>query len=112
MDDVLEEASALVECKECPWYKACVMPMRFTGEDIKRQIMAAMPEAQRGGFAQAGDLRLSRLLAEMASAAQSMLLEGCPIFISRLRANPELANRIKGMMQNWGKGEATPPSAD
>ena len=32
-------------------------------------------------------------------------LEGCPIFIDRLRTNPKLAQRIKEMMQNWGKEE-------
>jgi uncharacterized protein YneF (UPF0154 family) len=29
----------------------------------------------------------------------------CPIFIDRLRSNPKLAQRIKEMMQNWGKEE-------
>src|SRR4030042_7163118 len=102
MDNILEEASALVECKECSGYKACVMPMRLDAEDMKRQLMAAMPEMQWGSLSQ-GDMGLSRLLAEMASAAQSMLLEGCPIFIRRLRASPELARRLKEMMQKWGK---------
>jgi len=39
----------------------------------------------------------------MAIAAQNSLLEGCPIFIARLRANPKLAQCIKEMMQSWGK---------
>jgi len=41
----------------------------------------------------------------MAAAAQNSLLEGCPIFIERLRASPKLAQRLKEMMQNWGKEE-------
>jgi len=41
----------------------------------------------------------------MASAAQNTLLEGCPIFIQRLRADPKLAQRLKQLMQNWGKEE-------
>jgi len=41
----------------------------------------------------------------MATAAQNSLLEGCPIFINRLRANPKLAQRLKEIMQNWGKEE-------
>ncbi len=106
MDNILEEASALVECRECPWYKACAMPMRFDAEDVKRQLMAAMPETQWGSLPQAGDMGLSRLLAELAAAAQSVLLEGCPVFIRRLRASPELARRLKEMMQNWGKDQA------
>ena len=30
MGDVLDEAYGIVQCKECPWYKSCAMPMRFT----------------------------------------------------------------------------------
>jgi len=41
----------------------------------------------------------------MAIAAQNSLLEGCSIFIDRLRANPKLAQCIKEMMQSWGKEE-------
>jgi len=32
MTDILNEAYGLIQCKECPWYKSCVMPMRFTAE--------------------------------------------------------------------------------
>jgi hypothetical protein len=69
MSDVLDEAYAIAQCKDCPWYKACVTPMKFSAEDIRR------------------------------------LLEGCPIFIQRLRADPKLAQRLKQLMQNWGKEE-------
>jgi hypothetical protein len=41
----------------------------------------------------------------MATAAQNSLLEGCPIFIERLRVNPKLAQRIKEMMQSWSSEE-------
>jgi hypothetical protein len=42
----------------------------------------------------------------MAAAAQNSLLEGCPIFIGRLRSSPQLAERIKKLMQAWsGAGE-------
>jgi len=75
LGDILDEAYGIVQCKECPWYKSCVTPMRFTAED-------------------------------MATAAQSSLLEGCPIFINRLRANPKLSQHLKELMQNWGKEEA------
>ncbi len=37
--------------------------------------------------------------------AQNSLLEGCPVFINRLRTNPKLAQRVKEMMQGWGKEE-------
>jgi hypothetical protein len=44
-------------------------------------------------------------LSQMAAATQNFLLEGCPIFIQRLRQSPKLAERIKQMMQNWGMEE-------
>ena len=102
MGDVLNEAYGIVQCKECPWYKSCVVPMRFTAEDIRRQLQASVPGAD---ISQQADLGIQNLLSSMATAAQNSLLEGCPIFIDRMRANPKLAQQIKEMMQNWGKGE-------
>ncbi len=102
MSDVLNEAYAVVQCKECPWYKSCVMPMRFTAEDLRRQLESSAPGID---IPQQADLGIQNLLSSMATAAQNSLLEGCPIFIERLRANSKLAQRIKEMMQNWGKEE-------
>jgi len=102
MSDILDEAYALVQCRECPWYKSCVVPMRFTAEDIRRQLESSAPGMDVSGQA---DLGMQSLLSSMATAAQNSLLEACPIFISRLRANPELAQRLKEMMRNWGKEE-------
>jgi hypothetical protein len=102
MGDILDEAYGLVQCKECPWYKTCVMPMRFTVEDIRRQLESSAPGAS---IPAQMDLSLQNLLSSMATAAQNSLLESCPIFVDRLRANPKLAQRIKEMMQSWGKEE-------
>ena len=102
MGDVLNEAYAIAQCKDCPWYKACAMPMRFSAEDIRRQLESTAPGMNIPGQA---DLGLQNLLSSMSTAAQNSLLEGCPIFIERLRNNPELAKQIKEMMQNWGKEE-------
>jgi hypothetical protein len=41
----------------------------------------------------------------MATAAQNSLLEGCPVFIQRLRSSPQLAQRLKEIMLNWGSEE-------
>ncbi len=102
MGDVLNEAYAIVQCKDCPWYKSCIVPMRFTAEDIRRQL-----ESTPGvSISQQADLGLQNLLSSMATAAQNSLLEGCPVFIDRLRANPKLAQRLKEIMQNWGEEEA------
>ncbi len=102
MGDVLDEAYAVVQCKECPWYKACVVPMKFTAEDIRRQLEAQAPGTD---ISQQADLGMQNLLSSMATAAQNSLLESCPVFIERLRSNPKLAQRLKEMMQNWGKEE-------
>ncbi len=102
MGDVLDEAYAVVQCKECPWYKACVVPMKFTAEDIRRQLEAQAPGTD---ISQQADLGMQNLLSSMATAAQNSLLESCPVFIERLRSNPKLAQRLKEMMQKWGKEE-------
>jgi len=102
MDDILNEAQGIVQCKDCPWYKSCVAPMRFTAEDIRRQMEQSAPGM---GDSQPPDLGMQNMLSNMALAAQNSIVESCPIFIDRLRADPELAQRIKQMMQNWGKKE-------
>jgi hypothetical protein len=100
MGDVLDEVYGVVQCKECPWYKSCATPMRFTAEDLRRQM-----ESTPGMGPSPGDLGMQNLLSNMASAAQNSLVEGCPIFIERLRASPRLAQRIKALMQGWSKDE-------
>ncbi|MFH0913877.1 MAG: hypothetical protein V1849_01130 [Chloroflexota bacterium] len=95
MGDVLDEAYGVLQCKECPWYKACVLPMRVSAEDIRRQLESAP------GLAGSPQLDLN-LLSSMALAAQNSLLEACPVFISRLRARPRLAERLKELMRGWG----------
>ncbi len=102
MGDILNEAYGIVQCKECPWYKSCVMPMRFTAEDIRRQLESSAPGMN---VSQQADLGMQNLLSSMATAAQNSLLEGCPIFIERLRSNPKLAQHLKEIMQNWGNEE-------
>ncbi|TET15301.1 MAG: hypothetical protein E3J81_05110 [Dehalococcoidia bacterium] len=101
MSDILDEATAVVQCKECPWYKSCVMPMRFTLDDIRGQLPSSSLSSD--------DATMSKYFAELAAATQNFLLEGCPVFIQRLRASPKLAERIKKMMQSWG-GEEEPDS--
>jgi hypothetical protein len=102
MGDVLDEAYAIAQCKECPWYKSCVTPMRFSAEDIRRQLESSAPGAD---ISQPADLGLQNLLSSMATAAQNSILEGCPVFIERLRNEPKLAQRLKELMQKWGREE-------
>jgi hypothetical protein len=102
MDDIINEAYGIVQCKECPWYKACVIPMKFTTEDIRRQLEQTSPGTS---IPQQMDVAMQNLLSSMAIAAQNSLLEGCPVFIQRLRASPGLAQRLKEIMLNWGSEE-------
>ena len=102
MGDVLNEAYGIVQCKECPWYKSCVMPMKFSAEDIRRQLEASNPGTN---IQQQADLGILNLISGMAQAAQNSILEGCPIFIERLRSDAKLAQRIKELMQKWGEEE-------
>ncbi len=103
MDDILNEAYGIVQCKECPWYKTCVIPMKFTAEDIRRQMEQAAPGTNVPPQIDSG---MQNLLSSMATAAQNSLLEGCPVFIQRLRTSPRLAQRLKEFMQNWGSEES------
>jgi hypothetical protein len=100
MSDVLDEAQELVQCKACPWYKSCVLPMRLTEDDLRKQLESSIPGAAAPGAAQYG---MQQLLSSLAAAAENSLLEGCPIFINRLRSNPKLAEQIKKLMQEWSK---------
>jgi hypothetical protein len=100
MSDILNEAYRIMQCKECPWYRSCVTPMKFTADDLRRQLEASAPGL---GVSPQADLGMQNLLSSMAISAQNTLLEGCPVFIERLRASPELAQHIKEMMRNWSK---------
>ncbi|PPD58910.1 hypothetical protein [Dehalogenimonas etheniformans] len=96
-DDILREASNIAQCRECAWYKSCTIPMRFTAEDIKRQM-----EAQQGvTFTAQDDANMQNMIGSMAQAVQNSMVEACPVFIQRLRESPKLAERIKRIMQNW-----------
>jgi len=75
--------------------------MRVSEEDIRRQLASAP------GVNPSPDMGMQSLLSNMAAAAQNSMLEGCPVFIDRLRKNPELAQRIKALMRDWGKQEET-----
>jgi hypothetical protein len=102
MGDILNEAYGVVQCKECPWYKSCVTPMKFTAEDLRKQLESSAPGM---GMTTPNDIGMQNLLAGMATAAQNSLLEACPIFIERLRASPKLAQKLKQFMQTWGNEE-------
>ena len=108
MDNILDEAAAIVQCKECPWYRNCTTPIRVSPEDVRRQWQAGIPGMGYG----TGDPNMMQFFASMTQAAQNAILEGCPIFIQRLRSDPTLARRIKELMQNWGQDKENHPQGD
>ena len=101
MEDILNEAYGIMQCKERPWYKQCAMPMRFSAEDIRRQLEQTQPGVNLPQM----DMGMQSLLASMASSAQNSILEACPIFIERLRNSPKLAQKLKEIMLAWGSEE-------
>jgi len=98
--DILDEAQALIQCKACPWYKSCVLPLKVTEDDLRKQLESSLPGAAGTGATQYG---MQQLLSGLAAAAENSILEGCSVFINRLRSSPKLAEQIKKLMQDWLK---------
>ena len=99
MGDILDKAAALIRCKECPWYKSCLIPMEVGAEDMG-QLRLMM---QGANFPEQLGADLDQFIESIASTSQNMILQSCPVFTQRLKESPELARRIKEIMQNWGK---------
>ena len=103
MGDILNEVTALIKCKEYPWYKNCLTPVQVSTEDMTQFRIAIqgtnLPEQTRS--------ELDQIMENMASMSQEMILQSCPILTQRLKEGPKLAQRIKKMMQNWIKEEGT-----
>lgn len=99
MGDILDQVTALIRCKECPWYKNCLTPVQVSIDDITRFKTAVqatnLPESTRSD--------LDQIIDGVASMSQEMVLQSCPVFTQRLKESPRLAHEIKRMMQNWGR---------
>ncbi|HXZ95328.1 MAG TPA: hypothetical protein VEG28_05425 [Dehalococcoidia bacterium] len=99
MGDILDKVTALIRCKECPWYKNCLTPVQVSIEDIAQFKVAMqgtdLPEQARS--------ELDQIMENMAAMSQEMILQSCPVFTQRLKESPNLAQQIKKMMQDWGK---------
>jgi hypothetical protein len=101
MGDILDEATAIVRCRECPWYKNCVTPLQVSPEDIAQFRLML----QQGSLPEQAKNEMESILENMASMSQNMILQSCPVFAQRIKESPELARQIKEMMQNWGQEE-------
>ncbi len=103
MGDILNEASAIIKCKECPWFKNCVSPIQASADDIAHFRMMM----QTTNIPDAAKTEMDNAIEGMASSSQNMIIQSCPVFTQRLKDNPKLAQAIKEMMQNWGREEET-----
>ena len=91
MDDILNEAYGIVQCKECAWYKTCVTPMRFTAEDVRRQMEQSAPGMN---IPQQMDPSMQNLLSNMASAAQNIRSMACGRSATQLWLNGMISWRL------------------
>jgi len=101
MGDILDEATAIVRCRECPWYRNCVTPLQVSPEDIAQFRLML----QQGSLPEQAKNEMESILENMASMSQNMILQSCPVFAQRLKESPEMARQMKEMMQDWGKEE-------
>ena len=99
MGDILEEAGAVVQCRQCPWYKNCVMPMQIGTNEISQFRMMM----QSGAMGEQGSAEMEKMLENVAAMGQNMMVQCCPVFAERLKLDPRLAERIKLFMQSWGQ---------
>ena len=103
MGDILNEASAIIKCKECPWFKNCVSPVQASADDIAHFRMMM----QTTNLPDAAKTEMDNAIEGITSSSQNMILQSCPVFTQRLKDSPKLAQAIKEMMQNWGREEET-----
>jgi hypothetical protein len=108
MGDIIEEAGAVVQCRQCPWYKNCVMPMQIGSGEIN-QFKLMM---QGGVLGAEGNPEMERVLESVAAMGQNMMVQSCPVFTERLKSDPRLAEHIKLLMQRWGRGDEPAKGAE
>ena len=101
MGDIIEEAGAVVQCRQCPWYKNCLMPMQIGSNEIN-QFRLMM---QGGNFGDQSNPEFEKVLEGVAAMGQNMMVQSCPVFAERLKSDPRLAERIKLFMQSWGQDD-------
>ncbi len=101
MGDILDKAAALIKCKECPWYKSCLIPMEVGTEDIG-QLRLMM---QGVNFPEQLRTDMDQFIENVASSSQNVIVQSCPVFTQRLKESPKLAQRIKEIMRDWGNEE-------
>ena len=87
MGDILDKVTALIRCKECPWYKNCLTPVQVSIDDVA-QFRTAM---QGTNLPEQAKNELDQVMESMASMSQEMILQSCPVFTQRLKEDLEFA---------------------
>jgi len=108
MGDILEQAGAVVQCRQCPWYKNCVMPMQIGPNEIG-QFKTMM---QGSALGDTSSPEMEKVFDSVASMGQNMMVQCCPVFAERLKSDPRLAEKIKLFMQSWGQEEGEADTQD
>ena len=108
MGDILEEAGAVVQCRQCPWYKNCVMPMQIGPNEIG-QFRAMM---QGSALGDASSPEMEKVFDNVAAMGQNTMVQSCPVFAERLKTDPRLAEKIRLFMQSWGQEESETNAED
>ena len=88
IDGILEGT----ECKNCPWYKHCVIPVPDALD-----VLARMPQGMMQGMSQGMMQEIWPVIQEM----QKTIIISCPIFAKRLKESPRLVESIRKIMQEW-----------
>ena len=101
MGDIMEEAGAVIQCRQCPWYKNCLMPMQIGHNEIN-QFRTMMQGGILGGEQSP---EVEKMLESVASMGQNMMVQSCPVFAERLKRDPRLAEHIKLLMPRWGEDD-------
>ena len=97
----MEEAGAVVQCRQCPWYKNCVMPVQLGSNELNQFRMML----QGGVLGEQPNPDMEKVLEGVAAMGQNMMVQSCPVFAERLKSDPRLAEKIKLFMQQWGRDE-------
>ncbi len=87
-----------VECASCPWDKLCIRPPSMTEAEVKEKMERERPSNPNDPKAEDGAL-LGSMLSAIFFAGKDRECIACTAFITKLRENPELSNRIRAIMQ-------------
>lgn len=94
----LSRVEQQAECAVCPWNRQCIQPPVMTEDEVRAQVgLDEQPEHQSKDDAEKS--MFSMLMKTLVYAGKDVEAPVCPIFVSALRAGPELSQKIRDIMQ-------------